>query len=75
MYFIETDDRLVSKILTGNHVRRENFDPKNKEHIESFKKYMSTGNWGKVQFYVESNYVTVPETVLSKYCKHHLNML
>lgn len=72
MYFIETEDRLMSKILKGNQVRRENFNPKNKEHLDSVRQYLSTGNWGKIQFYVESPYVTVPETVLRKLCAHHL---
>jgi hypothetical protein len=75
MYFIETEDRLMSKILKGNQVKRENFNPKNKAHLESFKKFLSTGNWGKIQFYVEAPYVTVPETVLRKFCMHQLKML
>lgn len=72
MYFIETEDRLMSKILKGNQVKREHFDPDNKDHMNSLKKFLLTGNWGKVQFFVEPPYITVPETVMRKFCMHNL---
>jgi len=74
MYFLETEDRLMSKLLKGNQIKRENFNPKNKLHLESLKKFLATGNWGKIQFFVESPYVTVPETVIRKFCMHQLKM-
>lgn len=56
-----------SRVLREPTVRRENFDPKNKEHKASLKKFIETGNWGDVQFFAEYPYVTVPETVLRKF--------
>jgi hypothetical protein len=75
MYFLETEDRLMSKILKGNQIKREIFNPRNKAHQDSLRKFLETGNWGDIQFFVESPYVTVPQTVMRKFCAHHLGML
>lgn len=56
-----------SRALREPSVRRENFEPKNKEHRASLKKFLETGNWGDVQFYAEYPCETVPETVLRKF--------
>ena len=66
------DERLMSRILRDNRVRREEFDPTNKEHLNSYLTYLKTGNWGSVQFFCEFPYVTVPETVLRKYAIYTL---
>lgn len=55
-------------------VRREIFDPRDKEHLESFKTFLRTGNWGVVQFYPELPYIEVPMTVLMKYSTHMLKV-
>lgn len=60
-------ENFSSRVLSEPGVRRENFDPKNKEHRASLKKFLETGNWGDIQFYTEYPYVTVPETVLRKF--------
>jgi hypothetical protein len=60
------DARLQSRILKDHHIRRENFDPAKREHRESLDEFLKTGNWGKIQFFVEMPYATVPETVLRK---------
>ena len=65
-------DRISTKVLNGSHVQREHFDPENRDHLSSLKKFLSTGNWGKVQFFAELPYVTVPETVMRKFCEHSL---
>lgn len=54
------------------HVRRENFDPTNEEHLASFKHFIVTGNWGNVQFLAELPFIEVPMTVLMKFAGHHL---
>lgn len=53
-------------------VRREMFDPLNKEHLTSYKNFLITGNWGVVQFFCESPYITVPETVHVKFALRHI---
>ena len=59
---------MTSKILRSAQLARQEFDPKNKKHRNSFKKYLETGSWGEIQFFAEAPYVTVPETVFRKYC-------
>lgn len=66
------ETRLHSRILGENRVRREIFDPTNRDHMESYQNFLKTGNWGKVQFYEEFPYVTVPETVSRKFAMHAL---
>lgn len=56
-------------------IRREIFDPKNKEHVDSLKIYLRTGNWGEVQFYAELPYIEVPVTVMRKYLAHTLKVV
>ena len=56
-----------SRVLREPTIRRETFEPKNKEHRASLKKFIETGNWGDVQFFAEHPCVTVPETVLRKF--------
>ncbi len=59
--------KFSSRVLSKPNVNREMFDPKNKEHRASLKKFIETGNWGDVQFFAEYPYVTVPETVFRKF--------
>lgn len=56
----------VSDVLRRARVYREEFDVNNKEHLLSLDTFLKTGNWGKIQFFAEAPYVTVPETVLRK---------
>mgnify|MGYP003596754847 CR=1 FL=1 len=70
--FVETSDRLMSRVLKASQVRREHFDPANLEHQESLSVFLATGNWGEVQFFVEQPYVTVPETVLRMFAAYSL---
>lgn len=63
----------MSTILSRTKlVNREVFDPKNKEHIKSFKCFVDTGNWGDIQFFEEAPFTTVPDTVTHKYLKMSL---
>jgi hypothetical protein len=73
--FVETSDRLMSRVLKANQVRREHFNPTNREHQQSLEHFLKTGNWGAVQFYVEQPYVTVPETVLRMFASYSLSVL
>ena len=65
--FVQVSENFSSRGLSKPQVRRETFDPKNKEHKASLKKFIETGNWGDVQFFAEYPCVTVPETVLRKF--------
>lgn len=62
-------------LLHTQHVRREQFDPTNEEHIASFKVFIRTGNWGAVQFYAEQPFTEVPMTVLMRFCQHSLSTI
>jgi hypothetical protein len=65
----------VSDILRqARLVSREIFDPTNQEHMESFKTFLRTGNWGEVQFWPELPYIEVPMTVMMKYVLHTLQL-
>lgn len=66
------DTKQKSSILKKAHTPREFFDPKNKKHRESFKKFLTTGGWGDIHFFAELPYVTVPETVMRKFCLFNL---
>lgn len=55
-------------------VSREVFDPTNPTHMESFKTFLRTGNWGEVQFWPELPYVEVPMTVMMKFILHTLQL-
>ncbi len=55
-------------------IRREIFDPRKKEHLESLKIFLQTGNWGDIQFYAELPYIEVPMTVLTKYSTYMLKV-
>lgn len=55
-------------------VNREIFDPTNEAHIESFKIFLRTGNWGDIQFYPEVPYTEAPATVMAKYSRHVLGV-
>jgi len=50
-------------------VRRETFDPKDKDHLKSLSNFVHTGNWGEIQFHVEQPFTTVPATVMDKFIK------
>ena len=74
--FLNTaDERFQSRILKSAQVRREEFNPKNKEHLKSYQKFLKTGNWGDVQFHCEFPYVTVPETVSRKFANYTLQKI
>ena len=61
-----------SKTLRNASVPRQDFDPENETHRESLSNFLNTGNWGKVQFFAEPPYVSVPETVLRKMASYAL---
>ena len=61
-----------NRISTMVKINRVTFDPKKKEHLESVKTFIETGNWGAVQFYCEFPFTDVPMTVLMKYTAHKL---
>jgi hypothetical protein len=63
---------MLNRVLATPLVPRTTFDPKNKEHRASLKKFLDTGSWGSIQFFPEEPYVTVPETVLRKFALHNL---
>lgn len=61
-----------NRISTLSKINRVTFDPKKKEHLESVKAFIETGNWGAVQFYCEFPFTDVQMTVLMKYTAHKL---
>lgn len=71
--FNGTDFLGGSSVLRDARVTRECFDPTNGAHLASLRKFLSTGNWGSVQFYAEAPCTTVPETVLRKAAAAHLS--
>lgn len=72
--FADTNDFLSkSTILRRASINRQFFDPTNREHLESLRVFIDTGNWGSVQFYCEFPFTDVPMTVLTKFAKHCLS--
>jgi hypothetical protein len=65
---------IMSNILRRAFVTRQEFDPTNIEHIASLKCFVSTGNWGEMQFFAELPFIEVPTTVLMKYVQHQLGV-
>lgn len=63
-----------SSALRRMRIKREFFDPTNKEHLASLKHYMETGNWLQ-QFYPEAPFTDVPMTVFRKFAGMHLDVL
>ena len=61
-----------SRVLAGAVLPKTTFDPKNKKHLASLKKFLSTGNWGDVRFHAELPHVEVPMTCLVKLANHVL---
>lgn len=61
-------------VLARAQVKREIFDPANDAHLASMKIFLSTGNWGSVQFYAELPYIEVPMTVMRKFCEYTLQI-
>lgn len=59
-----------STLLRTAHVQRETFDPSRESHLESFRTFLKTGNWGEIQFHVEAPYTDVPMTVLMKFAQY-----
>jgi hypothetical protein len=55
-----------SRTLRNAKIIREEFNPANDEHLSSLRIFLDTGNWGRIQFYPQAPYVTIPETVLRK---------
>lgn len=69
--FADTSDCLnLSTALRKASVNRTFFDATSDAHLESFRVFLRTGNWGNVQFYCEHPYTDVPMTVLMKYAMH-----
>lgn len=62
-----------SILNTSGRVYREIFDPTNLRHLESYKHYIETGNWLKIQFFMEAPHTTVPATVFAKFALHYIN--
>lgn len=48
------------------------FNPKNRKHLASLKKFLTTGNWGDIRFQPELPHVEVPMTCLVKLANHVL---
>lgn len=67
-HFVNDDTARLEKRVVSNCLKREIFDPSDKEHRESLRMFLTTGNWGSVHFYAEHPYTTVPETVMRKLC-------
>ena len=63
---LPSDTLSQSGILRNARIERAEFNPTKKEHLESLREFLDTGNWGKIQFYPEAPYLNVPETVLRK---------
>ena len=61
-----------SRILAKAVMPKVKFDPKNKKHIASLKKFLSSGNWGDTRFVAELPHVEVPMTCLVKLANHVL---
>lgn len=61
-----------SRVLAGATLPRTTFDPRNKKHLASLKKFLDTGNWGDVRFNAELPHVEVPMTCLVKLANHVL---
>ena len=57
---------MTSNTLRRAAIPREFFDVQNSEHIKSAKQFLQTGQWGKIQFFVEAPFTNVPDTVLRK---------
>lgn len=71
MHYNDGYDVLASStILREDRIARVFFDAGNLEHVKSLQKFLDTGSWGKIQFYVEAPCSTVPETVLRKVAKY-----
>jgi hypothetical protein len=65
----------MSMTLRRVIVKREEFDPYNKKHIQSLESFIRTGSWGSVQFFAELPHVEVPMTVLMKFVQHTLGVV
>lgn len=64
----------MPNILKRAFVLRTYFDPENQNHIESFKVFIRTGNWGNIQFHPELPFNEVPMTVLMKFASNDLRV-
>lgn len=51
---------------------RAAFDPSNTIHLASYHSFLTTGNWGDVQFHTEFPYLSVTETVMRKFALYFL---
>jgi hypothetical protein len=72
--FSDVSDVLnLSTVLRKASVNRTSFDPSKDSHLESFRTFLRTGNWGDVQFYCEAPFTDVPMTVLMKYAMFREN--
>ena len=74
--FADTSDVLnLSSALRKASINRTSFDPSLESHLESFRIFLRTGNWGDVQFYCEHPFTDVPMTVLMKYAMYQENVV
>lgn len=69
--FSESHDFMNNSPMLRSHcAARALFDPANEQHLESFKTFLATGNWGSIQFLCEAPYTDVPMTVLMKFAMY-----
>lgn len=71
---IQDMNKYDSVTLSRAMPTRVMFNPKNKKHRESVKKFLETGKWGDVLFQPEYPHVEVPMTVLMKLAEYHLGI-
>jgi hypothetical protein len=64
---------MINSMHLKEIVDRVVFNPMLPAHLESLYVFLETGKWGKVQFFPENPCITVPETVLRKYCLFNLS--
>lgn len=62
----------MSQILNKAKPVRVEFNPRNKKHLASFKKFLETGSWGDVKFQLIAPYVTIPHMVLTMFALEKL---
>jgi hypothetical protein len=64
---------VASKLQPMQFVKREIFNPTNTQHIDSLRKFITTGNWGDIQFFAEHPYTDVPSCVMRKFAQYQLS--
>ena len=65
--------KLTEYQLISNQKR--NFNPKNKDDIALFKRFLRLNSWGKpCPFILEEPYLTIPDMLKDKYIKHQIGI-